>query len=162
MKSSSACFAILVCYIGFNLAGCTAHPTPERYGNPETCGFREDDACEVSIVTLISRSNDYDGRLVQFVGVLRTSGADGIVYLDPGSALAGITKNGVLLQSIDRVSMHVRTLDCSFVLVTGVFSHRSAETQVRYAGSMAHIERVLPFGKGRIDVPGSLSSECAL
>lgn len=100
---------------------------------------------DVSLITLIAKPADFDGKQVRVKGFARVEFEGNAIYLHRDDYLYGITKNGLWLDLEMVPSKSAAGADKRYVLVEGVFSMEEQGHFGLWSGSIKHITRIQPW-----------------
>lgn len=96
---------------------------------------------DVSLVQLIARPEQFDGRVVRMVGFCRIEFEGDAIYLHQDDYTHRIYRNGLWLQLTDAIKKDRASFDQRYVLVEGVFSASDKGHRESWSGSVHNIQR---------------------
>ena len=100
---------------------------------------------DVSLITLIAKPAEFDGKQVRVTGFARVEFEGNAIYLHRDDYLYGITKNGLWLD-LEMVSSKLAAgADKRYVLIEGVFSMEEQGHFGMWSGSIKHTTRIQPW-----------------
>ena len=98
----------------------------------------------LSIVQLLSRADDFDGRFVQVCGFYRHEFEGTALYLHRGDFEHGLTKNAIWVEDGDA------TFNLQHVLVEGYFDAKSNGHFDLFSGTIRDVQRMVALPTRRM------------
>lgn len=100
---------------------------------------------DVSLISLIARPSEFDGKLVRVIGFARLEFEGNAIYLHREDYLQGITRNGLWLDVRSASKKSATRVSDGYVIVEGVFSMKDQGHLGLWSGSIQKITRMDPW-----------------
>ena len=113
--------------------------------NPASYGNANQEASEVSMISLIANPEKYDGKLVRVVGVGRIEFEGNSLYFSKADHDNNITKNALWMnpdyEALQAEENELQKLNGKYVLIEGVFNSGNQGHFGMYSGAVERITR---------------------
>lgn len=96
---------------------------------------------DVSLIQLIAKPKDYDGKVVRVIGFVRLEFEGNAIYLHQDDYKHRISKNGLWIDVTDDIRKKQKEYDQKYVLLEGTFNAKETGHMGLWSGSIQKITR---------------------
>ena len=104
------------------------------------------DVADVSTIQLIANPNQFDGKLVRFIGFVNFEFEGDAIYVHEEDYKSGITKNALWLNLTDACCKNAsHDINRVYVIVEGTFNAKKYGHMGLFSGTIENIKRLEPW-----------------